>query len=254
LIMLLPTFSLLFLVPKNWFSLVKLLPDWKTFWPCFAAGFFLSFYPFWLPRYILFLHSSRFDLAVASIFSVSFCPEGHVQQMMYRIGRGFQVLALQLILELSYLAELPFHIHRFCLRTCKLLLLPTFSYLFLVPKDWSSSVRLLSVWLPFRFILYRIFLSGFLAEWALRWLFSIPYQNLLWSCCRQHFLCSFLSRGTGLDLHNWYRIGKLSRFLPCGWFPFSFPVQPGLSVSDPFKSDNVSFLLLPEGFPHFPCH
>ena len=197
LIMLLPTFSLLFLVPKNRFSLVKLLPDWSTFWPCLAAGFFLYFYPFWLPRHILFLHSSHFDPAVASIFSVSFCPEGHVQQMMYRIGSGFPALALQLIRELSFLVELPFHIRRFCLRTCKLPLLPTFSYLFLVPKDWFSSVRLLSVWLPFRFNLCRIFLSGFLSEWALRWLFSIPFRNLLWSCCCQHFLCSFLSRGTG---------------------------------------------------------
>jgi len=72
LIWLLPTFSPPFPVPKNWFSHFKLPPDWKTFWPCFAAGFFLSFYPFRLPCSISNLYWSRFDPAVASIFSVSF--------------------------------------------------------------------------------------------------------------------------------------------------------------------------------------
>ena len=50
------------------------------------------------------------------------------------------------------------------------------------------------------------------------------------------------------------RIGKLSGFLPCERFLFSLPARPGFSVSDHFKPDNVSFLQLPSGIPHFPCH
>jgi hypothetical protein len=139
------------------------------------------------------------------------------------------------------------------------MLLSTFSFLFLVPKDWSSSAQLLSVWSPFRFRFasahpYECFLSGFLAEGAHLWLSALPYQILRWSCCCQLSRCKFLSLRTGLVLLLCRRVGKLSGFHPCGWILFSFPARPGLSVSDPFKPDYVSFLLLPSGLVHLPCH
>jgi hypothetical protein len=55
------------------------------------------------------------------------------------------------------------------------------------------------------------------------WYFAVPYQNLLWSCCCQLFRCKLLSRGTGSALQLRHEIGKLSWFLPCGWFRFGFP-------------------------------
>jgi len=166
------------------------------------------------------------------------------------------------------------------------MLLPTFSFLFLVPKDWSSSAQLLSVWSPFRFRFasahpYECFLSGFLAEGAHLWLSALPYQILRWSCCCQLSRCKFLSLRTGLVLLLRRRVGKLSGFpsLRLDSFQFSRPtglvcirsIQTGLcffpfvairtcasslsfKTGFTFSSESGSDFLLPVRLSLFLCH
>jgi len=223
LILLLPTLSPLLPVPKNWFSLVKLLPDWNTFWPCFAAGFFLFFYPFRLPYSIFISVLKLLWSYCCQYFLRFFCPERRVQQIMCMIGRCFPALALQLIPWAFLSIELPFRILFSWFRLCFDSVVANIFAAFSLSRRTDSVPRSAISLVSFPNSPLQMFSLGFLTEGAPLWYFAVPYQNLLWSCCCQHFRCKLLSRGTGSALQLCHEIGKLSWFLPCGWFRFGFP-------------------------------
>jgi hypothetical protein len=170
LILLLPAFSPLFPVPKNRFSLVKLLPDWNTFWPCFAAGFFLFFYPFRLPSSIFLICTKVTSLLLLPAFTPFLLSRETRTADNVPNGKrlscfNFAVNSLSFPILLNYLFATCFPASELVL----ILLLPTFSLLSPCPEGRIQFGALLSVWLPFQIHLYRCLLSGFLAEWAPMW-------------------------------------------------------------------------------------
>lgn len=117
LILLLPAFSPLLPVPKNRFSPVKLPPDWNTFWPCFAAGFFLSFYPFRLPCIIFLICTKVASILLLPAFSLFLLSrETHTADNVPNWKRlsGFNFAANSL--SFPYSVELPFHDLLSCIR------------------------------------------------------------------------------------------------------------------------------------------
>jgi len=251
--LLLPAFSPLFPVPKNRFSLVKLLPDWKTFWPCFAAGFCLSFYPFGLPCHIYILYEVTLILLLPA-FSPLLLSRGHVQKIMHQIGRGFPVLTLQLIPKAFLSCRTVFSQPAFLLQNRFVNVVANTFFSAPCPEGLTQfgTAAISLVFFPNSPL--QVYSS----------VFPLWRDSPVVAHCSVPEFASILLLPTFSSLipvpKDWfgfacfYRIGKLLGFLPCGWILSVFPPDRACLYQTHSNRVNVPILQLPSGFLHFPCH